>query len=116
MLYRLVRPMKRPGSSIPQYVQRIPTDVRPRVIGRTLVVLLGNESVIIRITPTMGAVRFSLRTRDPVEAKIRQGKAVAHLKTVWRGLRNSEPVFLTNQDAPHALPLRGVTSDRQRCA
>jgi hypothetical protein len=41
VLYRLVRPMKRSGSSKQQFVQRIPADVRPRAIGRTLTIRLG---------------------------------------------------------------------------
>lgn len=102
MLYRLVRPMKRSGSSIPQFVQRIPADVRSRAIGRTITLPLGDESVSIKVTERMAAVRFSLRTGNPAEAKIRQGIAAAGLETVWCALRGPAPVFLTNRDA-HAL-------------
>jgi integrase len=103
MLYRLVRPMKRSGSSIPQFVQRIPADVRPRAIGRTLTIpLSGNTSAAVKITAKTDTVRFSLRSRDPAEVKIRQGHAAAQLETIWQGLRSTEPVFLTNRDA-HAL-------------
>ncbi len=103
MLYRLVRPMKRSGSSIPQFVQRIPADVRHRAIGRTLTIpLSGNTSAAVKITAKTDTVRFSLRSRDPAEVKIRQGHAAAQLETIWKGLRSTEPVFLTNRDA-HAL-------------
>jgi integrase len=99
MLYGLVQPM----TSIPQFVQRIPADVRPRAIGRTLTIPLGsNTSATVKITAKTGIVRFSLRSRDPADVKIRQGHAAAQLETIWQGLRGTEPVFLTNRDA-HAL-------------
>jgi integrase len=93
--------MKRSGSSIPQFVQRIPSDVRPRAIGRTLSIGLGGETVAITITDRTVAVRFSLRTSDPAKAKVRQAQAAAQLETAWQGFRRG-PVFLTNRDA-HAL-------------
>jgi len=111
MLFRLVRPMKRSGSEIPQFVQRIPADVRPRAVGRVLDVPLGPASaegakppllVSIRIGETMASVRFSLRTRDPSEVKQRQAAAAAYLEKVWAGLRRDRPVMLSNRDA-HAL-------------
>ena len=34
MLFRVVRPMKREGSRIPMFVQRIPADVMGRAVGR----------------------------------------------------------------------------------
>ena len=50
MLLRLVCAVKRSGSSIPQFVQRIPADVRHRAIGRQFTIRLGDESVAVRIT------------------------------------------------------------------
>jgi hypothetical protein len=102
MLYRLVRPLKRSGSSIPQFVQRIPADVRPRAVGRVFPVKLGTESIAVRVTPQTDAVRFSLRSRDPAEAKIRQAQAAEQLEKIWQSLRRDAPVFLSNRDA-HAL-------------
>jgi len=99
MLYRLVRPVKRSGSSFPQFVQRIPTDVRRHAIGRTITFALGSETTAVTITPTMGAIRFSLRTRDPGEAKIRQAQAAAKLETVWTALRSAQPVTLSHREA-----------------
>ena len=76
MLYRLVRPMKRSGSSHRQFVRRIPADVRTRAIGRSLTVPLSDtESATVTITAKTEAVRFSLRSRDPAEVKIGQGRA-----------------------------------------
>jgi integrase len=109
--------MKRSGSTIPQFVQRIPADVRHRAIGRTLTIGLGegskSETIAVKITERTAAVRFSLRARDPAEVKIRQAQAAAQLETAWQALRQAErqrqlkregdaPLFLTNRDA-HAL-------------
>jgi integrase len=103
MLFRLVRPMNRSGSSVPQFVQRIPNDVRARAIGRTLDVPLGAAGTVsIRVTDRMASIRFSLRTRHPMEVKARQATAAAHLERVWQALRRDRPVVLTNRDA-HAL-------------
>jgi hypothetical protein len=76
MLFRLVRPVKRSGSSIPYFVQRIPADVRSGAIGRTLEIPLADSAVRIRITLRIDSVRFSLRTRDSHEVKIRHAKAL----------------------------------------
>lgn len=63
--------MKRSDSSVQQFKQRIPADVRPLAVGRVLSVPLGSETTHITITPGMAMVRFSLKTRDPSEAKVR---------------------------------------------
>ena len=99
MLYRIVRPVKRRDSSRPQFVQRIPADVRASAIGRTLSVPLGAETIHIHITPTMESVRFSLRTHDPSKAKRRQGEAAASLDTYWTAFRRAKPVTLTQRQA-----------------
>ena len=99
MLFRLVRPLKRSDSSIPQFVQRIPADVRQRAIGQTIVVPLGDGHVAVTIGPAARSVRFSLRSGDPSEAKRRQGIVAAHLEGVWRSLRETKPVSLTNRQA-----------------
>lgn len=99
MLFRLVRPVKRNDSSVPQFVQRIPADVRHLAVGRTLVVPLGAETVRVAITPTMGSVRFSLRTREPSEVKARQGQAAAALETFFDALRKGRAVELDHRQA-----------------
>lgn len=65
--------MKRSDSSVPQFKQRIPADVQPLAVGRTLSVQLGSETTHITITPRMAMLRFSLKTRDASEAKVRHG-------------------------------------------
>ena len=47
-------------------------------------------------------MRFSLRTRDLREAKIRQGQAAAQCEALWQALRRDKPVMLSSRDA-HAL-------------
>lgn len=116
MRVRLFRPVKRSDSSYPQFTQRIPADVRPLAIGRTLVVPLGSETVRVAITPTMGSIRFSLRTLDPSEAKARQGQAAATLETFWAALRKCRPVTLDHKQATALAGelYRAWTADRVR--
>lgn len=99
MLFRLVRPVKRPDSSVPQFVQRIPADILPLVAGRVLTVQLGAETVRVHVTPKMRSIRFSLRTRDPAEAKARQGQAAAALERHWAAFRNAAPVVLNHKQS-----------------
>ena len=99
MLFRLVRPLKRPGSSIPQFVQRIPADVRARAVGVTLAIPVGSTTVRRTISATTESVRLSLQTREPAEAKIRQATITSYLETVWRALRQPQAVSLTNREA-----------------
>lgn len=94
--------MKRPGTSFHQFQQRIPADIRGRATGVALDVPIGSETVRITITAAMTTVRFSLRTRDPQETKIRQAIAAAYLETVWRALRQPDATALSNKQA-HAL-------------
>lgn len=92
--------MKRPGSENLQFAQRIPADIRPRAIGQTLAIPCGPKTVKIAINPKTESIRFSLGTRDPAEAKIRQALAIAYLGTVWKALREAAaPVDLTNKQA-----------------
>lgn len=102
MLYRLVRPLKRPDSSIPQFLQRIPADVRARATGLKLSIPRGQTFVQKTVTAKTESIRFSLGTREPSEVKTRQALAAAYLETVWRALRQPEAVTLTNRQA-HAL-------------
>ncbi|WP_054141076.1 DUF6538 domain-containing protein [Bosea sp. AAP35] len=100
MLYRLVRSVKRPGSSHLQFVQRIPADVLSRAAGvRLSIPLGGGEFHHLTVTTQSKAIRFSLRTRDPSEAKGRQAMAAAFLEEVWRGLRATKPLSLMHRQA-----------------
>lgn len=99
MLFRLVRPVKQFGSSMNQFVQRIPADVRARAVGLRLAIPLGDFTQIYAITAKAQSVRFSLRTRDPAETKLRQAAATAHLETVWQSLRATTPISLSHKQA-----------------
>lgn len=99
MLFRLVRPMRRKDSRIAYFTQRIPADVKDRVVGRKLDVPVGGETVSITVSPVARIVRLSLRTADPAEAKIRQGTIAAYLETVWVALRQDAPLPLTFRQA-----------------
>lgn len=99
MLLRLASPVRRPGSSILQFVHRIPADLRSRASGLRLEVPVGDAFVPITITDKTQAIRFSLGTRDPIEAKGRQAAAIAFLSKVFAELRANEAVTLTHRQA-----------------
>lgn len=96
MVLRMARPVKRPTSSFIQFRRRIPRDVLPLARGRTIAVPVDGELVALTIGPKAVELNLSLRTRDPGEAKARQGAVLAHLEGVWKGLRDG-PKPLTNK-------------------
>ncbi|WP_371344833.1 tyrosine-type recombinase/integrase [Ancylobacter sp. IITR112] len=95
----LVAPMKRKNSSNHQFVQRIPADVRPRLVGVTLEVPLGADFVPVSISGSAQAIRVSLRTFDPSEAKRRQATIIAHLEGIYAGLRAAVPATLSHKQS-----------------
>lgn len=98
MLYRLVRPVIREGSSNRYFVKRVPADVRQRAAGLRLNVPIGDQRSAATITGS-GIVRLSLRTSDPREVKRRHAAVDAYLENVWQSLRQNEPVALTHKQA-----------------
>ncbi|WP_346658117.1 DUF6538 domain-containing protein [Bradyrhizobium sp. 154] len=106
--------MRRDGSRFPLFVQRIPADVRRKAVGFELAIPLGDGFVFV--TPSEGAqaVRFSLRTAEPNEAKRRHALAAASLAIIWEALRNDAPVRLTHRQATAlAGELYGVWADSE---
>ena len=99
MLFRLVRPVKRPGSRNPQYVRRIPVDVSAQAVGLKLSIPVGNETRAVTISSRAQHVRLSLLTDEPREVKIRTAQVDAYLENVWASLRNSAPVSLSHREA-----------------
>ena len=99
MLFRLVRPVRRSGSRIPYFQQRIPADVKVRATGLTLALPIGEMTVPVTISPKAFVIKASLRTTDPTQAKVRQAELAAYLEIVWRALREDSLVPLTHRQA-----------------
>ena len=99
MHFRLVKAMQRKGTRFAHFNQRIPTDLRERLIGTRLEVPIGDELVPLTITPQMAAVRLSLRTAEPGEIKRRQAGVIAYLETVYSSLRQAVPLTLSHREA-----------------
>ena len=99
MLYRLVRPMKRSGSSNHQFVKRIPSDLKNRMVGVRLAIPVGDEMAFITITDKTASIRCSLKTNDPHEVKQRQADATAYVEALFKSLRENTPVSLTHRQA-----------------
>ncbi len=91
--------MRRKGTSRPQFVQRIPADVRDRMSGLKLSVPVGMEFIPLTISPKAQSIRLSLRTADPGMVKLRQMQVAIYLETVWQALRANEPVPFTHRQA-----------------
>lgn len=87
MVLKMARPTRRSGSSLHQFKQRIPLDVRERAVGKTLVVPVGESVATCHIGPTTQVVQFSLRTHSPDEARVRHAVALARVEGFWRALR-----------------------------
>ena len=73
MLYRLVRPMRRKGSRNEYFQQRIPADVKQRLMEaqggqRVLEFQVAGETVRKAVTGHTKSIKFSLRTSDPTVA------------------------------------------------
>lgn len=99
MLFRLVQPVKRKGSSKHQFVQRIPTDILGRVRGMTFHIPLDGEVVRVAVSPSASSIRFSLRTSEPSEVKARHAEVAGYLEGVWKALRTDEPIELSHRQA-----------------
>jgi hypothetical protein len=104
MLFRLVRPIRRKDSRNGYFQQRIPADVRPHAIGRTLEFQVGGETVSVRVTERSAIIKLSLRSSDPVEVKLGQAEATRQAELHWKALRQTAPVTLTHR---HCVALAG---------
>ncbi|CDN57054.1 Phage integrase family recombinase (plasmid) [Neorhizobium galegae bv. officinalis bv. officinalis str. HAMBI 1141] len=102
MRLRLVRPMVTKGSSTPHFVKRIPSDIRDVLVGRKLVIPVGEEVVEFAVTQSTQSIRFSLRTSDPTVAKVRLAEAISYLEQYFEALRSHRPVELSHRQL-HAL-------------
>ena len=91
--------MRRVGSRNGLFVQRIPVDVRDRVVGNPLAIPLGGGFAFVTPSARAQAIRFSLATSDPTEIKTRQAVAAAFLESVWAALRNDVPTKLSHKQA-----------------
>ena len=92
MLFRLVRPVKRTGSRNRQFVRRIPSDVRSKVVGLKLSIPVGERTQAVILSARAQSVRLSLRTDDSAEVKVRLAVVDAYLENVWRALREDASV------------------------
>jgi hypothetical protein len=97
MLYRLVRPMRRKGSRKEYFQQRIPADLKQAAIGRRLTFLIAGEAVSFAATERSHAIKFSLRSSDPAEVKLRQAEAARQAELHWKALRQTKAVTLSHR-------------------
>lgn len=115
MAFRIVRSVKRKGSSNHYFKERIPASVGSRAVGLTLLVPVGGELVPCAITPKTTTIRLSLRTPDPHEGKVRQAEVAAFFQNVWHSLKTLKPIALTRSQciALAGEVYRSWTSERR---
>lgn len=93
MVLRMARPTTRVGSSIVQFRQRVPADLRGKTEALILVVPVGDGEATVRLSVRSETIQFSLGTRDPAEARARHKIAASHVEGVWAALRSGpEPL------------------------
>lgn len=81
---RMAQPWQNPATGIYYFRQRVPQDVAHFAKGRKAGVMLAGE----RHEVTLGeALKFSLGTREPKEAKARYPEAAAQAQRIWDSLR-----------------------------
>jgi Phage integrase, N-terminal SAM-like domain len=116
MLYRLVRPMQRKGSRNEYFQQRIPADLKQAAIGRRLTFLIAGEAVSFAVTERSHAIKFSLRSSDPAEVKVRQAEAARQAELHWKALRQTRAVSLSHRQcvALAGRAYRGWASEERR--
>ena len=86
MLFRVARPMKRKSSRSAYFVQRIPAEIKSKIVGQDLAIPFGDSVKFVTPTARAQAISFSLRTDDPVRVKILQATIAAHLEAIWQAL------------------------------
>ena len=95
----MASPVVRDDSAFLQFRKRIPADVLAKARGRRIVVELpavGVKPAVTILSRLAPEVKFSLRTADPSEAKVRMASATATLGTVLDGIRQG-PKPLTHK-------------------
>jgi integrase len=100
MVIRMPSPAERHGSTYIQFRQRVPADCLGRGHRHPLVIEFPATQVdpahIVTASIGIREVTFSLRTRDPVTAKARQGIALAQFHAACAAMRQG-PVSLSHR-------------------
>jgi hypothetical protein len=91
--------MKRKSSRSAYFVQRIPADIKSKIIGQRLAIPFGDSVKFVTPTTRAQSISFSLRTDDPARVKILQATIAAHLEAVWQALREDAPIKLSHKQA-----------------
>ncbi|MGY5800582.1 tyrosine-type recombinase/integrase [Rhizobium sp. LEGMi12c] len=83
---------------MPQFILRIPLDIKARMVGRTLAIPISPEKTIkVDVTERTEAIRFSLRTHDRGEARRRKIAAETFLDRYFATVRLASPVDLSHK-------------------
>jgi hypothetical protein len=67
------------------------------MVGKTLVIPLAESSVNFTVTPSTQSIRFSLRTNNASEVRVRQAEALSYVEQYLEAIRTDRPVQLTHR-------------------
>jgi hypothetical protein len=88
--------MQRKGSRNEYFQQRIP-HLKQAAIGRRLALVVAGETVSFAVTERSHVIKFSLRTSDSTEVKVRQAEAARQAELHWKALRQTKAVTLSHR-------------------
>jgi len=87
--------VQRNGSRFQQFAKRVPADLVERLAGKKLYVPLEEQTSAVTV-PKHGTIRFSLRTDQPSEVRVRQATALAYLEKVFKAARAGAAIPLSH--------------------
>lgn len=94
---RSLTPLRRPDTRNVGFIQHVPLALRDRIDGLEVYVPIGDAQVRCRFARHRSAVRLSLRTSHPAEAKKRHAALTAYFAQLWASLAANEPKSLTHR-------------------
>lgn len=97
MVTRKAKPLKRDGSSIEHFIKRIPADIKSLLIGKSIPIPIGGQTILYKVTKSTQSLRLSLRSKDPREAAIRHLEVAAYLEGYFENLRSKRPIQLSHR-------------------
>lgn len=97
MRFRLVRPMVSKNSASASFIKRIPADVKPLLVGKSLTIPLAGAAITFPVTSSTQSLRFSLRTSDPLEVRVRHAETLAYVEQLFENIRSGRVVELTHR-------------------
>ncbi|MCZ7498059.1 hypothetical protein [Agrobacterium sp. ST15.13.015] len=79
------------------FIKRIPADVKPLLVGKSLTIPLAGAAITFPVTSSTQSLRFSLRASDPLEVRVRHAETLAYVEQLFENIRSGRVVELTHR-------------------